>query len=58
MTLDLMHLLGFQGEVDRARADMWQRVYLEAVKARTGTRQPYATAEAQPSRVPASLGGM
>jgi hypothetical protein len=53
-----MHLLGFQGEVDRARADMWQRVYLEAVKARTGTRQPYVTAEAQPSRVPASLGGM
>jgi AcrR family transcriptional regulator len=58
MTLDLMHLLGFKGEIDRTRADMWQRVYLEAVKATTGTRQPYVTAEAQPSRVPASLGGM
>jgi AcrR family transcriptional regulator len=58
MTLDLMHLLGFKGEIDRARADMWQRVYLDAVKVRSGTRQPYVTAEAQPSRVPASLGGM
>jgi AcrR family transcriptional regulator len=57
MTLDLMHLLGFKGEVDRARADMWQRVYLEAVKTRTGARQPYASAEAQPVRVPASMGG-
>jgi hypothetical protein len=58
MTLDLMHLLGFKGEIDRARADLWGRVYLEAVKNRTGTRASYATAEAQPSRVPASLGGM
>jgi AcrR family transcriptional regulator len=57
MTLDLMHLLGFKGEVDRARADMWQRVYLEAVKTGTGARQPYASAEAQPVRVPASMGG-
>jgi AcrR family transcriptional regulator len=58
MTLDLMHLLGFKGELDRARADLWGRVYLEAVKNRAGSSPPYITAEAQPVRVGASLGGI
>jgi AcrR family transcriptional regulator len=58
MTLDMMHLLGFKGELDRARADLWGRVYLDAVKSRGGRSRPYVTAEAQPVRVGASLGGM
>lgn len=37
MTLDMMHMLGFKDEMDRARADMWGRVYLEAVRRRDGT---------------------
>lgn len=50
MTLDLMHMLGFKGEVDRARADMWGRVYLEAVKSRDRRAPRYATAEGTPQR--------
>ncbi|HEY8171658.1 MAG TPA: TetR/AcrR family transcriptional regulator [Dehalococcoidia bacterium] len=42
LTLDLMHLLGFEGEMDRARADLWGRVYLETVK-RKGGRPRYAS---------------
>jgi AcrR family transcriptional regulator len=58
MTLDLMHLLGFKGEIDRARADLWGRVYLDAVKNRGTSRPSYVTAEAQPVRVGASLEGI
>lgn len=50
MTLDLMHMLGFKGEVDRARTDMWGRVYLEAVKERDRHPARYATAEGTPQR--------
>jgi len=50
MTLDLMHMLGFKGEIDRARTDMWSRVYLEAVKARDRRPARYATAEGTPPR--------
>ena len=57
LTLDLMHMLGFKGEIDRARADMWGRLYLEAVKERGAKRPPYVNAEATPVRVPATMGG-
>ncbi len=36
MTLDLMRLLGFQGDTDRARASVWGRVYLDALKRTAG----------------------
>lgn len=39
MTLDLMHLLGFKGEMDRARGELWGRVYLETVKKHSGERR-------------------
>jgi AcrR family transcriptional regulator len=39
LTLDLMQLLGFRGEMDRARADLWGRVYLEALKSRDPRRK-------------------
>jgi len=57
MTLDLMHLLGFKGEMDRARAQLWGRVYLDAVKARAGARPPYIS-EGLPLRAPAGVGGL
>ena len=49
LTLDLMHLLGFKGEMDRARAEMWGRVYLDAVKGRDAKRR-YANPERMPER--------
>jgi hypothetical protein len=49
LTLDLMHLLGFKGEMDRARAEMWGRVYLDAVKGR-GAHRRYANPERMPER--------
>jgi AcrR family transcriptional regulator len=49
LTLDLMHLLGFKGEMDRARAEMWGRVYLDAVKGRDGKRR-YTNPERMPER--------
>lgn len=49
LTLDLMHLLGFKGEMDRARADLWGRVYLETVK-RTGDGPRYVSPEFGPQR--------
>lgn len=55
MTLDLMHLLGFKGEMDRARADMWGRVYLETVKKRGGTRPSYVSDDVTPLRVQATM---
>ncbi len=56
MTLDMMHLLGFQGEVDRARADLWGRVYLETVKRPGSARPRYVNAESTPERGPAATG--
>lgn len=58
MTLDLMHLLGFKGEMDRARADLWGRVYLETVKKTGGAPAPYVTPESSPHRAPAGIGGV
>lgn len=58
MTLDLMHLLGFQGDTDRARAGVWGRVYLDALKRTAGGptgpvrgAPPYA-GERAPMRAP------
>ena len=53
MTLDMMNMLGFKDEMDRRRADMWGRVYLETVRRKDGHRPPYATAEGTPMRAPA-----
>jgi AcrR family transcriptional regulator len=58
MTLDLMHLLGLRGEIDRARADMWGRVYLDAVKRRDVKTQHYVSPDARPAQAPAAIGGM
>jgi AcrR family transcriptional regulator len=52
MTLDIMHIVGFSGEMDRARAAMWGRVYLDAVK-RTPGRAPSYASESGPMRAPA-----
>jgi AcrR family transcriptional regulator len=58
MTLDLMHLLGLRGEIDRARADMWGRVYLEAVKRKDGKAQHYISPEGRPATATTAIGGM
>lgn len=56
LTLDLMHLVGFQGEIDHARADLWGRVYVDAVRKRDGRRQPYISADSAPLRISATMG--
>jgi hypothetical protein len=33
LTLDMMHLLGFDDELDRAQAEQWARLYLGAIRA-------------------------
>ncbi len=53
MTLDMMHMLGLKDEMDRARADLWGRVYLNAVRAEPGGRPRYINPEAKPMREPA-----
>jgi hypothetical protein len=58
MTLDLMHLLGLRGEIDRARADMWGRVYLDAVKRKDGKTQHYISPEGRPATATTAIGGM
>ena len=51
LTLDVMHILGLTGEMDRARAAMWGRVYLDAVK-RTPAGLPAYISELGPLRAP------
>jgi AcrR family transcriptional regulator len=51
LTLDVMHILGLTGEMDRARAAMWGRVYLDAVK-RTPSGAPAYISESGPLRAP------
>jgi AcrR family transcriptional regulator len=58
MTLDLMHLLGFQGEMDRARADLWGRVYLETVKRDAGNLPRLVNPEGSPQRTPEPMSGI
>lgn len=57
MTLDLMHLLGFQGEMDRTRAGLWGRVYVDAVKRADGAPPRYIN-EGTPQRGTASIAGI
>ena len=52
LTLDVMHILGLRGEMDRARAAMWGRVYLDAVR-RTPAGLPAYISEFGPLRAPA-----
>ena len=54
MTLDLMHILGLKDEMDRARADVWGRVYLDAVRRHGHERPRYITPDATPLRAPAA----
>jgi AcrR family transcriptional regulator len=55
MTLDMMHMLGLKDEMDRARADLWGRVYLDAVQRAGGERPRYINPEAKPMRAPAGV---
>jgi TetR/AcrR family transcriptional regulator len=50
MTLDLMHMLGFNDEMDRTRADLWGRIYLETVRRKDTDKLRYITAESAPLR--------
>jgi len=36
LTMDLMHLLGFNEELDRSKAELWGRLYLDALRSRRG----------------------
>lgn len=57
LTLDLMHVLGFKGEMDRARADMWGRFYLDAVKRRdAGATRRFANPDGAPERGASVMG--
>jgi AcrR family transcriptional regulator len=55
MTLDLMHLLGFKGEMDHARAGLWGRIYLETVRRPAKDAPAYISDDATPLRVAASM---
>jgi AcrR family transcriptional regulator len=53
MTLDMMHMLGFKDELDGARANLWGRVYLDAVRSHAGAgRLRYINPDASPMRAP------
>jgi len=58
MTLDLMHMLGFKDEMDRARADLWGRIYLETVRRRDGARPGYISPATGPIRGPEGVAGL
>jgi len=57
MTLDLMHMLGFKDELDRTRADLWGRIYLETVRQRGGKQPRYINPDASPLRAPEAAAG-
>ncbi len=50
MMMDLMHMLGFNDEINRRRADLSSRAYLETVRSKDGRRAPYVNAESTPAR--------
>ena len=54
MTLDLMHMLGVKDEIDRTRADLWGRIYLETVRRPGAANVRYINPEAAPLRAPGS----
>jgi AcrR family transcriptional regulator len=58
LTLDLMRMLDFREEVDRARAGTWGRVYLEAVRNASVPRPTYISPEGAPLRAGGTMGGM
>lgn len=58
MTLDLMHMLGFKAEMDRTRADLWGRIYLETVRRRDGARRGYISPATGPMRGPEGVAGL
>jgi AcrR family transcriptional regulator len=57
-TLDLIHLLGFDEEVDRAKVEQWLRLFLKAIreKRQDGSRREYALPGAMPWREPPGEG--
>lgn len=50
MMMDLMHMLGFDDELSRNRADRSGRSYIESVRTKDSGKRPYATAEGSPLR--------
>lgn len=57
MTLDMMHLIGFQDDLKRARGEMWGRVYLDAVKRRDGKTPSYISPDGRPAQGATTIGG-
>jgi len=57
MTLDLMHMLGLKDEMDRTRADIWGRIYLETVRRTDRQRPNYINPDASPMRAPQAAAG-
>ena len=58
MTLDMMHLVGFDDDLKRARGEMWGRVYLDAVKRRDGKTPPsYISPDGRPAQGATTIGG-
>jgi AcrR family transcriptional regulator len=55
MTLDVMQLLGVQGDIRRARAGMWGRLYLDAVRRPAERTLSYISDDAAPLRTPATM---
>ena len=58
MTLDLMHMLGLKDEMDRTRADIWGRVYLETVRRTDRTQPRYINPDGGPMRAPEGPSGL
>ncbi len=54
LTLDMIHLLGMEAEVDRTRVESWGRLFLESVREtrREGPRLEYVLPGSMPSREP------
>jgi AcrR family transcriptional regulator len=58
MTMDLMHMLGLKDELDRTRADLWGRVYLETMRRSDASRPRYISPETGPMRAPEGVVGL
>jgi AcrR family transcriptional regulator len=54
LTLDLVHLLGFEADVDRTKVECWGRLFLESVRERQreGPKREYVLPGSMPWREP------
>jgi AcrR family transcriptional regulator len=50
MMMDLMHMLGFEDELNRGRVERTDGSYLDSVRAKDAHAQPYVNAESTPAR--------